>query len=114
MRYLVEGTLPSPLRPSWIYADPRIQQRLTLDADLIADRVTLDADLIADYASSIRDWIDQAPLTVFFDAITYWLADGFHRHAACEVAGLDYIPVIIHEGTRLDALRFALLREASI
>lgn len=80
---------------------------LTLDPE-IQQRATTSADLIAEYAESIHTWIDSAPITVFTDGQTRWVADGFHRVEAGKVAHLEAIPAHQHQGSRRDALLFAV------
>lgn len=98
-------TPPSAIRLplAAITTDPQIQQR--------AGGVS--ADLVAEYAEEIASWIDSAPVDVFHDADMRIVADGFHRvHAALE-AGLDDIPVRLHQGDRRAALLFAVAANAT-
>ena len=48
------------------------------------------------------------PLVVFFDGEFYWLADGFHRHAAHVKNGDVEIDADVREGSKLDAIKFSL------
>jgi N6-adenosine-specific RNA methylase IME4 len=43
-------------------------------------------------------------VTLFYDGGAYWLADGFHRHAAHLKAGATDIAADIRQGTRRDAI----------
>ncbi|WP_295446486.1 ParB/RepB/Spo0J family partition protein [uncultured Thiodictyon sp.] len=91
---------PAPIRLpiSVLIVDPEIQQRVSIN----------DA-LVAEYAADIHDWIGRAPIDVFFDADGKRIvADGFHRVAACRTAGIEDIPVRLQQGTRRDALLFAV------
>ncbi len=45
---------------------------------------------------------------VFFDGEIYWLADGWHRTAAAEQNGEKQLAVEVRNGTREEALTFAL------
>jgi hypothetical protein len=45
---------------------------------------------------------------VFFDGSDYWLADGFHRLIACRSLGLAEIEVEVHDGSRHDAILYAV------
>jgi hypothetical protein len=47
-------------------------------------------------------------VVVFFDGAEYWLADGFHRIIAAEELGLAEIAADVREGTRRDAILFAV------
>jgi hypothetical protein len=93
--------IPSPathLALGSIRRDPGIQQR-----------VGIAPALVDDYAETIADWIERAPVVVFDDGEPgYWLADGFHRVAAAERSGLDTIPAAVRQGTRRDAMLFAV------
>lgn len=80
--------------------------RIRVD-DAIQPREQTDPAVVDDYAESIRDWIHSAPPIVYGRDAQYWLADGFHRVAAAQRAGLDAVPVVIKPGDRRDALLFA-------
>jgi hypothetical protein len=80
--------------------------KITTDPEL-QPRVSLDSDTAADYCEAIRAGAKFPPLTVFFDGETYWLGDGFHRHHAFTMLGAKQVPVLIHQGTRRDALLFS-------
>lgn len=80
---------------------------LTLDSE-IQQRAAMSADLIGEYAESIATWIDSAPITVYTDGQTRWVADGFHRVEAAKTAHLEAIPAHQRQGTRRDALLFAV------
>ena len=74
----------------------------------IQQRVGINAELVAEYAANIGDWIAQAPIDVFADEGARIVADGFHRVHACLAAGLEHIFARLHQGTRRDALLFAI------
>lgn len=90
---------PAPIKlpVSALTIDPEIQQRARIDEALIAE-----------YAESIADWFDSAPIIVYSDGQTRWIADGFQRTEAARRAGLYAVPAIKIDGTRQDALRYAL------
>ena len=79
-----------------ITQDPRLQPRAALDAETVAD-----------YATRYAEGADMPAVTLFHDGAVYFLADGFHRIAAAEKAGLDAIPADVRDGTFRDALLFA-------
>lgn len=62
-----------------------------------------------DMKSGDWDWDrhDARP-TVFWDGEWYWLADGFHRVRAAQIAGLVEIQCDVREGTIEDARAFAI------
>jgi hypothetical protein len=67
-------------------------------------RDCLNADTIADYAELIPKL---PPVVVFYDGEVYWLADGFHRHAAHEKAGRKKIVVEVKQGSQRDAILYS-------
>ena len=86
-----------PLPIDGLTIDPEIQQRARIDEALITE-----------YAETIATWIDSAPIIVFSDGQTRWIADGFQRTEAASRAGLYAVPAIRIDGGRQDALRYAL------
>lgn len=74
----------------------------------IQPRAELNQEAIDDYAERIQAGDRFPPVVAFHDGNTYWLAAGFHRHAAAVQSGRKTIAVHIHEGNRSDALRYAL------
>lgn len=71
-------------------------------------REKTDDGTVSEYATAYTDGAAFPPIVVFFDGERHWLADGFHRVAACEQAGLDQVLAEVREGSREDALWFAL------
>jgi hypothetical protein len=65
-------------------------------------RAALCTDTVAEFAEAMQLGADFPPVT------TFWLADGFHRVAAAQQAGLDTIRAEVREGTRRDAILFAV------
>jgi len=63
---------------------------------------------VEEYAAALADGAAFPPVVVFFDGKDHWLADGFHRVAAHEAAGIVDVLAEVREGTREDALWFAL------
>lgn len=88
---------PIQLPISGLTIDPEIQQRARIDEALITE-----------YAETIAAWIDSAPIVVFSDGQTRWIADGFQRTEAASRAGLYAVPALKLDGGRQDALRYAL------
>ncbi|AFL76405.1 ParB/RepB/Spo0J family partition protein [Thiocystis violascens] len=80
---------------------------ISVDQD-IQQREGMDDALVAEYGRDIGEWIARAPVTVFAADGVHVLADGFHRLEACKAAGLESVPVIKHDGGKVDALRFAI------
>lgn len=70
-------------------------------------RVALDPSVIEEYAEAYEAGAELPPLVVYWDALEYWLADGFHRAAALERAGIDFARVDVRRGTRRDAILYS-------
>ena len=68
-------------------------------------RVSLDEQTVAEYVDALESL---PPVIVFEDGADYWLADGFHRHFAHKQAGKASIACDVQDGTRLDAVLFAV------
>ena len=67
-------------------------------------RTALRADVIEEYAESMKAGVQFPLVTVFFDGIDYWLADGFHRLGAARRAFPDQpIEAEVCQGTLADA-----------
>jgi hypothetical protein len=62
-------------------------------------RAAMRRETTLDYAEALKAGARFPPVTVFFDGNAYWLADGFHRYVAYEIAGIVEIPVEIRLGT---------------
>lgn len=71
-------------------------------------RAKLDEPTVADYAAALADGASLPPVIVFHDGSEYWLADGFHRYHAHRRVGRDEIAADVHNGTRRDAVLFAV------
>lgn len=71
-------------------------------------REGMKAATVEEYAAAIADGAAFPPVVVFFDGDKHWLADGFHRVAAHEAAGVEDVLAEVRQGTREDALWFAL------
>src|SRR5262249_3773262 len=68
------------------------------------DQATVDA-----YAELLKDKVNLPPAVVFNDGgVHFWLADGFHRHAAHAKAGLTSMLCEVRKGTQRDALLYAV------
>ena len=72
-------------------------------------RAEVNKEFIAELAEIYRaDANGLPPLEVFLDGEDYWLADGFHRHAAAMDAQLDRIECNVQMGTKREAILFAV------
>lgn len=68
-------------------------------------RVSLNEQTVGEYAETLESL---PPVIVFHDGSDYWLADGFHRYFAHKQAGKASIACDVQDGTRLDAVLFAV------
>lgn len=71
-------------------------------------RAGLDEAKVAEYAERMMAGDDFPALVAFYDGSDYWLADGFHRHAAAILAGKNTYLVDVKQGTRRDAVLYAV------
>jgi len=71
-------------------------------------REKLDTAHVATLKEALEDGAELDPITVFYDGENNWLADGFHRCKAYEESGIEDIPVVIHQGTRRDAVLYSV------
>lgn len=70
-------------------------------------RVALNQDVVKEYAEHMRDGVEFPAITVFFDGVAYWLADGFHRYFAYKSNGALEIQADVKTGTLDDATLYA-------
>ena len=84
---------------------------ISVDPNL-QSRVAINQNVVNDYAEAIQSTDTLPPLTVFYDGICYFLADGFHRLQANKSLGRDRVSVEVMDGGRRDAFVFALSANA--
>lgn len=82
-------------------------ESITVDKEL-QPRVNLNSDAIADYKDVIFEGGELPPLDLVQDGETYYLVDGFHRLSAYKKLGILEVPANIREGSREDAILFAI------
>jgi hypothetical protein len=63
--------------------------------------------LVEDYAHDMKAGVRFPPVVVFYDGVTYWLADGFHRVLAAIKAGVKEVEADIRRGGKRDAILYA-------
>ncbi len=81
---------------------------LTRDAALLCRAAGVSAEVVAEYAEALAAGVVLPPVVVFSDSKgAHWLADGFHRCAAAELAGLSEVAADVREGGRREALLHA-------
>jgi hypothetical protein len=71
-------------------------------------RAAINEQLVAEYATAIYGGATMPPVVVFFDGVTYWLADGFHRYHAHVKAQLISIRAEVRHGIRRDAILYSV------
>lgn len=76
-------------------------------------RAEISNEIVQDYAQDMLVGARFPPVVVFYDGAAYWLADGFHRVAAAKVARRDEIDAETRQGTRRDAILYAVGANAS-
>ncbi len=84
-------------------------EHIRIDGDT-QSRVELTEEVVADYAEHADEL---PPLVVFFDGVSCWLADGFHRWHALNKAGREIARCEVRRGTKTDARMFAASRMAN-
>jgi hypothetical protein len=81
---------------------------LTRDPELACRAAGVNKGTAAEYAAAMQAGAVFPPVVVFADSKgVHWLADGFHRCAAAELAGLAEVAADVRQGSRKDALLYA-------
>lgn len=70
-------------------------------------REKINEEIVAEYAEAMKCGAKFTAVTLFFDGVQYWLADGFHRYHASKAAEMLDILADVHEGTKRDARLFS-------
>jgi len=70
-------------------------------------RAKMSEDTVREYADFLKEGVKFPPVTVFFDGVDYWLADGFNRYYAHKLIKRDVIDIDIKKGSKLDAKLYA-------
>lgn len=71
-------------------------------------RAGIDPITVNEYTESMVAGVEFPPVTLFHDGQWYWLADGFHRVAAAEAAGLEAVRADVRSGEKRDAVLFSV------
>ena len=71
-------------------------------------RAALNQTTVAEYAEALAAGAKFPPIVVFCDGTRHLAADGFHRIQAAQRIGAKQIECDLHNGSKTDALRFAL------
>lgn len=71
-------------------------------------RERISEETVTDYAEAMQEGDQFPPITVFFDGVEYYLADGFHRLHAAKRIGKASIQATVEAGTLRDAILFSL------
>ena len=66
-------------------------------------RTAINHDTVNDYAEVMSEGDNLPPITVYFDGVDHWLADGYHRLHAHRKIGAVTIDAEVKTGTQLDA-----------
>jgi hypothetical protein len=87
---------------------------LTRDPELACRAAGVNKATATEYAEAMKAGASFPPVVVFADGKgAHWLADGFHRCAASELAGLSEIAADVRQGSRKDALLYAASANSS-
>lgn len=71
-------------------------------------RASIDQELLSEYADAMQAGDIFPPVTVFYDGVHHWLADGFHRYWANQKIGANKLEAEIRHGTQRDAVLFSV------
>lgn len=71
-------------------------------------RTAINDEVVQDYAFSMMEGQILPAVTVFYDDVDYWLADGFHRYHAARQICRETIDADIKQGTRRDAVLYSV------
>jgi hypothetical protein len=87
---------------------------LNRDPALMCRAAGLNKNTVREYAEAMTAGASFPPVIIFQDGKgAKWLADGFHRCAAAELAGLLEVAADVRQGSRRDALLYAASANAS-
>lgn len=82
-------------------------RKIRIDAGT-QSREEINEETVKEYYDFIEDEGDLPPVTVFFDGLSYYLADGYHRILAYQRAERAYIDATLKGGTLRDAVQYSL------
>jgi hypothetical protein len=71
-------------------------------------REKIDEIIVGEYADLIEDGVVFPAVRVYFDGVSHYLADGFHRYHAHRKAGKGAIEADVEKGTLRDAILYSL------
>lgn len=71
-------------------------------------REKIDEAVVGEYAGLIGDGVSFPAVRVYFDGVSHYLADGFHRYHAHRKAGKGAIEADVEKGTLRDAVLYSL------
>ena len=66
-------------------------------------------DTVEDYVDVLKKYQRWPfpPIDVYHDGSSYWIADGYHRWCAAVKTKRENVPCNVHNGSEMDALKFA-------
>jgi FtsZ-binding cell division protein ZapB len=71
-------------------------------------REKIDETIVSEYADLIEDGVVFPAVRVYFDGVSHYLADGFHRYHAHRKAGKGAIEADVENGMLRDAILYSL------
>lgn len=87
-------------------AEPVSLDEISIDGGT-QQRERIDVDVVSDYAEAMINGEKFPPITLFYDGVTHWPGDGFHRYHASRKAEMLDILAVVHKGTLRDAILFS-------
>jgi hypothetical protein len=79
-----------------------------ISTDGTQTRAELNDTVIAEYAEAYEQGSELPPIDVYYDDVSYFLADSFHRLKAAQKIGRDIINANVHPGDQRDAILHAV------
>jgi vacuolar-type H+-ATPase subunit I/STV1 len=79
---------------------------IAIDGDT-QQREQINDDTVEEYAEAMKCGAKFPAVSLFFDGVQHWLADGFHRYHASRSAEIPDILAEVREGTKRDARLFS-------
>jgi hypothetical protein len=71
-------------------------------------RTRIDEQHVRDLAEKFTAGVALPSVSLFYDGVDYWLADGFHRYHAARSVSREELDSVVYDGTRRDAVLFSV------
>ncbi len=104
-----ESTVPAKPQPNIMKSTITTWSLTRLaECEPVHTRARYDDEIVTIYRDQLLDGDEFPPVTVFRLGAHHLFVDGFHRAAAYRLAGVAQVPVELIEGTREQAIAYAL------